>query len=142
FRDENLRADRQPEFTQLDVEMSFVTEQDVQDVAESLVAKLIRDVAGVEVPHPFPRLTYDQAMQRYGSDKPDLRFDLPVHDVSETLKNCAFSVFRDAVAAGGVVRAIAVPAKHQLSRKDLDALPAVVADRGAKGVAWCRVGAE
>jgi aspartyl-tRNA synthetase len=142
FRDENLRADRQPEFTQLDVEMSFVGEEDVQEVAESLVAKLLREVAGAEVPRPFPRLTYAEAMQRYGSDKPDLRFDLPVHDVSDALANCAFGVFRDAVAGGGVVRAIAVPAKHQLSRKDLDALPSVVADRGAKGVAWCRVGAE
>lgn len=142
FRDENLRADRQPEFTQLDIEMSFVTERDVQEVGESLVHRLLREIAGADVPRPFPRLTYAQAMDRYGSDKPDLRFDLPVHDVSEVLRNCAFSVFRDAVAAGGVVRAIAVPAKHQLSRKDLDALPAVVLDRGAKGVAWCRIGAE
>jgi aspartyl-tRNA synthetase len=142
FRDENLRADRQPEFTQLDIEMSFVTEEDVQEVAESLVAKLLREVAGADVQRPFARLTYDEAMERYGSDKPDLRFELPVHDVSAALSNCAFSVFRDAVAAGGVVRVIAVPAKHALSRKDLDGLPAVVADRGAKGVAWCRVGAE
>ena len=142
FRDENLRADRQPEFTQLDVEMSFVTEADVQAVAESLVHKLLREVAGADVPLPFPRLTWAEAMERYGSDKPDLRFDLPVHDVSDALRHCAFGVFRDAVAAGGVVRTIAVPAKHQLTRKDLDALPAVVADRGAKGVAWCRVGAE
>jgi aspartyl-tRNA synthetase len=142
FRDENLRADRQPEFTQLDIEMSFVEERDVQEVAESLVRKLLREVAGADVPEAFPRLTYDEAMERYGSDKPDLRFELPVHDVSEVLRSCAFSVFRDAVAAGGVVRVIAVPAKHQLSRKELDALPAVVADRGAKGVAWCRIGAE
>jgi aspartyl-tRNA synthetase len=142
FRDENLRADRQPEFTQLDIEMSFVTEEDVQEVAESLVHVLIKEVAGVDVPRPFPRLTYDQAMERYGSDKPDLRFELPVHDVTEALRNCAFGVFSGAVAAGGVVRAIAAPAKHALTRKDLDALPAVVADRGAKGVAWCRVGAE
>jgi aspartyl-tRNA synthetase len=142
FRDENLRADRQPEFTQLDIEMSFVGEEDVQEVAESLVHTLIREVAGVDVPRPFPRLTYDQAVERYGSDKPDLRFDLPVHDVTEALRNCAFGVFSGAVAAGGVVRVLAVPAKHALSRKDLDALPAAVADRGAKGVAWCRIGAE
>jgi len=142
FRDENLRADRQPEFTQLDIEMSFVEEADVQAVAESLVHRLLKEVAGADVSLPFPHLTYAEAMHRYGSDKPDLRFELPIHDVSETLKNCAFGVFKDAVAAGGVVRAIAVPAKHALSRKDLDALPAVVADRGAKGVAWCRVGAE
>jgi len=114
----------------------------VQEVAESLVHRLLKDVAGAQVPRPFPRLTYAEAMERYGSDKPDLRFDLPVHDVSEALKNCAFGVFRDAVAAGGVVRVIGVPSKHALSRKDLDGLPAVVADRGAKGVAWCRLGAE
>ena len=142
FRDENLRADRQPEFTQLDVEMSFVTEEDVQEVAEALLHVLLREVAGADVPRPFQRLTHAQAMERYGSDKPDLRFELPVHDVSKTLANCAFSVFRDAIASGGVVRVIAVPAKHALSRKDLDGLPAVVADRGAKGVAWCRLGAE
>jgi aspartyl-tRNA synthetase len=142
FRDENLRADRQPEFTQLDVEMSFVEEQDVEDVAEGLVHLLLKEIAGVEVPLPFPRTTFDEAMERYGSDKPDMRFGLPVHDVSKTLANCAFSVFRDAVAQGGVVRVLHVPPELALSRKDLDALPAVVVDRGAKGVAWCRVGAE
>jgi aspartyl-tRNA synthetase len=142
FRDENLRADRQPEFTQLDIEMSFVAEEDVQEVAESLVHRLLREVVGVDAPRPFPRLTFAQAMERYGSDKPDLRFDFPIHDVSAALANCAFGVFSGAVKDGGVVRVIAVPSKHALTRKDLDALPAVVADRGAKGVAWCRLGAE
>jgi aspartyl-tRNA synthetase len=139
FRDENLRADRQPEFTQLDIEMSFVREEDVQEVAESLVHRLLREVAGVDASRPFPKLTFAQAMERYGSDKPDLRFDLPIHDVSAALANCAFGVFSGAVKDGGVVRVVAVPSKHALTRKDLDALPAVVADRGAKGVAWCRV---
>jgi aspartyl-tRNA synthetase len=142
FRDENLRADRQPEFTQLDVEMSFMEEEDVLDVGEGLVQHLIREVAGVEVARPFPRTTFDEAMERYGSDKPDMRYGLPVHDVGAHLANCAFSVFRDALAAGGVVRAIAVPPELQLSRKELDGLPAVVADRGAKGVAWCKIAAE
>ncbi len=142
FRDEDLRADRQPEFTQLDVEMSFVDEAAVQEVAETLVHRLVRDIAGVDLPRPFPRMTFADAMERYGSDKPDMRFELPVHDVSSILAQSAFGVFRDAVGSGGVVRAIAVPARHTMSRKDLDALPAVVADRGAKGVAWCRVGAE
>lgn len=139
FRDEDLRADRQPEFTQLDVEMSFCDEADVQDVAESLVHRLLREVAGVDVPRPFPHLSFAEAMERYGSDKPDLRFGLEVHDVSAAVADSPFAVFREAVAAGGVVRAIAVPPAHALTRKDLDALPAAVADRGAKGVAWCRL---
>lgn len=142
FRDENLRADRQPEFTQLDVEMSFIEESDVEEVAEGLVHLLLKEVVGVDVPLPFQRTTFDEAMERYGSDKPDMRYGLPVHDVSRVLAQCAFSVFRDAVAQGGVVRTIPVPPELVLSRKDLDALPAVVLDRGAKGVAWCRVGAE
>jgi aspartyl-tRNA synthetase len=139
FRDEDLRADRQPEFTQLDVEMSFCDENDVQDVAESLIHRLLREVAGAEVARPFPHLSYAEAMERFGSDKPDLRFGLEVRDVSDVVKDSPFAVFSGAVAAGGVVRAIAVPAKHAFTRKDLDALPAVVADRGAKGVAWCRL---
>jgi aspartyl-tRNA synthetase len=142
FRDEDLRADRQPEFTQLDVEMSFADESDVQEVAESLVHRLLREIAGVEVALPFPRLSFAEAMDRYGSDKPDLRFGLEVRDVGAAVADTPFVVFRDALAAGGVVRSIAVPARHALSRRDLDALPAAVADRGAKGVAWCRVAAE
>jgi len=124
------------------VEMSFVEERDVEDAAEGLVHLLLKEVAGVDVPLPFPRTTFDEAMERYGSDKPDMRYGLPVHDVTEAMRNCAFAVFRDAVAAGGVVRVICVPPELALSRKDLDALPAVVLDRGAKGVAWCRIGAE
>jgi aspartyl-tRNA synthetase len=139
FRDEDLRADRQPEFTQLDVEMSFVTAEDVQEVGEGLVHRLLLEVANVDVPRPFPRLSYDEALLRYGSDKPDLRFDLPVHDLTEALRTSAFAVFRGAVESGGVVRAIAVPAAHPMTRKEIDALPAVVLDRGAKGVAWCRI---
>lgn len=139
FRDEDLRADRQPEFTQLDVELSFVDEADVHDVAERLVQLLVREVAGVELERPFPRLTYAEAIARYGSDKPDLRFELTVHDVGEHLRECEFGVFRGALEAGGMVRAIAVPPAHPMTRKQLDALPAVVASRGARGVAWCRV---
>jgi aspartyl-tRNA synthetase len=142
FRDEDLRADRQPEFTQLDVEMSFVGEDDVQRVAEDLVRRLVADVAGVELPQPFPRMTYADAVARYGSDKPDLRFDLPVHDVTEVVKDCAFGVFSGSVKAGGMVRAIALPAAHNLTRRQLDGLPAVVADRGARGVAWVRLPAD
>jgi len=111
----------------------------VQEVAETLVHRLLREVVGADVPRPFPHLSYDEAMDRYGSDKPDLRFGLEILDVSEIVRDSAFTVFRSAVAEGGVVRAIAVPARHAFSRKDLDALPAAVADRGAKGVAWCRI---
>ncbi|MCG3133693.1 MAG: Aspartate--tRNA(Asp) ligase [Planctomycetes bacterium] len=139
FRDEDLRGDRQPEFTQLDVEMSFGAESDVQDVAESLVHRLLREVAGADVPRPFPHVSWADAMSRYGSDKPDLRFGLEIADVTEIAARSAFAVFRDVVAAGGVVRAIAVPAKHAMTRKDLDALPAVVVDRGLKGVAWTKI---
>ncbi|MCE9636116.1 MAG: aspartate--tRNA ligase [Planctomycetes bacterium] len=139
FRDEDLRADRQPEFTQLDVEMSFCDESDVQDVAETLVHRLLKEIAGVDVPRPFPHVTFSDAMERFGSDKPDLRFGLEVRDVSEIVRESPFVVFHDVVAAGGVVRAIAVPAKHAFTRKDLDSLRTVVADRGAKGVAWCRI---
>ena len=139
FRDEDLRADRQPEFTQLDVEMSFCDEQDVQEVAESLLSRLLQEVVGADVPRPFPHLSFEEAMNRFGSDKPDLRFGLEIHDVSAIVAASPFAVFQGAVAAGGSVRAIAVPAKHAFTRKDLDALPAAVADRGARGVAWCRV---
>lgn len=142
FRDEDLRADRQPEFSQLDVELSFVDETDVQQLAERLVVELVRDVAGVELTRPFPRLTHAEAVARYGSDKPDLRFALPVHDVGELLRDCEFGVFRGAVERGGLVRAIAVPAAHPMTRRQLDALPAVVESRGARGVAWCRVRAD
>ncbi len=142
FRDEDLRADRQPEFTQLDLEMSFVEEDDVLEVMESLLVLLAREIAGVEIARPLRRMTFAEAMARYGSDKPDLRFGLPVHDVSEVLRACAFGVFRDAVAAGGLVRCICLPPDLELSRKQLDALPAAVADRGARGVAWARVRAE
>ena len=142
FRDEDLRADRQPEFTQLDVEMSFVEQEDVLAVAEDLVRHVAREVAGVELPTPFRRMKCAEAEERYGCDRPDLRFGLPVVDVTDVVANSAFGVFSGSVKAGGRVRAIAVPAEHALSRKQLDALPAVVADRGARGVAWIRAKSE
>ena len=142
FRDEDLRADRQPEFTQLDLELSFATEADVMDVMESLLVRLVREISGVEVERPLRHISHAEALARYGSDKPDLRFGLPIHDVSEILAGCAFGVFSGAVAAGGVVRCIALGAGQELSRKQLDGLPAVVVDRGAKGVAWVKVRSE
>jgi aspartyl-tRNA synthetase len=142
FRDEDLRADRQPEFTQLDIEMSFVEEEDVLAVMERLLLLLVERVGGVQLEAPLRRMSYAEAMARYGSDKPDLRFGLPIVDVSDALRESGFVVFRGALDAGGMVRCIALPPEHTLSRKQLDALPAVVVDRGAKGVAWAKVRAE
>ncbi len=142
FRDEDPRADRQPEFTQLDVELSFADEADVQGMVEGLVTRLIGEVASVDVQVPFPRITFADSMRMYGNDRPDLRFGMPVHEVSQVLTDCTFGVFSGAIKAGGCVRALAVPAANPMTRRQLDALPAVVVDRGARGVAWCRVGAD
>ncbi len=142
FRDEDLRADRQPEFTQLDLEMSFVEEEDVQAVMEGLLRRLTSEVAGVELPTPFARMSYADAVETYGTDKPDLRFGLPVRDVTDALSASAFVVFKGAIDAGGRVRCIALAPEYSMSRKQLDALPAVVADRGARGVAWVKVRAD
>ncbi len=142
FRDEDLRADRQPEFTQLDIEMSFVDEDDVQALMESLLRRLVSEITGQDIALPLRRMSYAEAMARYGSDKPDLRFGLEIHDVSDVLAECAFGVFSGAVRDGGIVRCIALGPDHTLSRKQLDALPAVVVDRGARGVAWVKVREE
>ncbi|MBI3784284.1 MAG: aspartate--tRNA ligase [Deltaproteobacteria bacterium] len=141
FRDEDLRADRQPEFTQIDLEMSFVTPDDVMAVTEGMltVACALR---GIEVPQPIPRLTYDDAMRRFGIDRPDMRFGLELAEVSDVVRNCEFKVFREAVAKGGIVKVLRVPDGDRLSRKDLDNLPTLVAPYGAKGVAWVRVNAD
>ncbi|MBE3589243.1 MAG: aspartate--tRNA ligase [Firmicutes bacterium] len=135
FRDEDLRADRQPEFTQIDVEMSFVTAEDVMTQIEDMIATALRAV-GKDVTTPFPRLDFATAMARYGSDKPDLRFGLPIVDVTGIAAQTEFGVFREAVARGGVVRAIVVPPGAALSRKDLDGLAEEARSRGAKGLAW------
>jgi aspartyl-tRNA synthetase len=139
FRDEDLRLDRQPEFTQIDLEMSFVTEIDVQNVVEGLCAALWKGILGVDVPRPFPRITYDDAMARYGSDKPDLRLDLELSDVTEAAAKCGFQIFEKAVAAGGIVKGLRIPNGDQLSRSALDALTDFAKPYGAKGVAFARV---
>jgi aspartyl-tRNA synthetase len=118
FRDEDLRADRQPEFTQIDIETSFLDRDDFLPIMEGLVAAIFRRAAGLEVPRPFPRLSWDEAMDRYGSDKPDLRFGLELRDCSDLFRDGAFQVFAQAVARGGVVRALTVPGAA-FSRKDL-----------------------
>lgn len=135
FRDEDLRADRQPEFTQVDMELSFVTEEDIIAINEGLFQRIFKDTLGVEIPLPLPRLTWQQAMDRYGSDKPDTRFGMELFDISDIAEKCGFQVFAQAVANGGSVRGI--KAEHAgLSRKEIDALGEFVKTYGAKGLAW------
>jgi aspartyl-tRNA synthetase len=142
FRDEDLRADRQPEFTQLDMEMSFVQPEDVMRVVEGMVALLFKELKGIELPKPFPRLTWAQAMGRFGSDKPDMRFGLELVDFTEALRNSKAKVFASAIEKGGVVKGIRIPRGGELSRKDLDDMTPYVATFGARGIAWTRLTAE
>ncbi len=140
FRDEDLRADRQPEFTQIDVEMSFVTPETVMGIMEEMIAVLWREVAGVELERPFPRMPYAEALARYGTDAPDLRYGLELADVSGAVAGSEFKVFASAVARGGVVKAVnAKGAGERLSRKEIDDLAGFVAPFGAKGLAWIRI---
>ncbi len=141
FRDEDLRADRQPEFTQIDVEMSFIRPEDLQAAMEGMVVAAWRDVLGISLETPFMRITYEEAMARFGVDKPDLRFGLELTDVTDLVKESGFKVFGDTVRAGGTVRGIRVPGGG-LSRKDLDELPEFVKTYGAKGLIWVRVQAS
>lgn len=143
FRDEDLRADRQPEFTQIDIEMSFMSQEDIMSLAEEMMAKVMRETKGEELKLPLPRMTYDEAMNKYGSDKPDTRFDMLLTDVSDIVKDTEFKVFSSAVANGGVVKAINVKGgAGDYSRKDIDALGAFAANYGAKGLAWVKVEAD
>ncbi|MBE7020233.1 MAG: aspartate--tRNA ligase [Ruminococcaceae bacterium] len=146
FRDEDLRADRQPEFTQIDLEMSFVDEDDVMSINEGFIKHLFKDVMDMEVKTPFLRLPYSEAMDRFGSDKPDLRFGMELCDLSEVLKNSEFNVFASAINNGGSVRCIKVDGKEDgtqsLSRKEIDALTEFVKTYGAKGLAYMIVDAE
>ncbi len=143
FRDEDLRADRQPEFTQIDLEMSFVDEEDVMSVNEGFMAQCFKNVLGIEVKTPFKRIPYDEAMDRYGSDKPDTRFGLELVDISDIVKNTEFKVFAGALEAGGSVRAIKVPkAADILTRKEIDKLTDHAKTYKAKGLAFTRITAE
>ncbi len=136
FRDEDLRANRQPEFTQIDCEMSFADEEDVQGVAEGLMARAFEQLLGRTLPLPLPRMRYEDAMARYGSDKPDLRFGLEIRDVSDVAAKCAFRVFSDAVAEGGQVRGLCIPGGGQMPRSQVDGLVQMAKDLGASGLAW------
>ena len=139
FRDEDLRADRQPEFTQIDVEMSFIDREDVFGMMEGLMARVFRDVLGVEVPRPFPRMSYREAMDRFGVDKPDTRFGLEVTDYTKEIGNTGFRVFADVVAKGGVIRGITAPGLAEASRSELAALEEVAKVGGARGLSWWKV---
>lgn len=139
FRDEDLRADRQPEFTQIDMELSFVDVDDVIDVNERLLAKLFKDVLGVEVVLPIPRMTWQEAMDRYGSDKPDTRFGMELTDVTDVVKDCEFAVFKGAIENGGTVRGINAKGQGGMPRKKIDKLVDFARDFGAKGLAYIAV---
>ncbi len=138
FRDEDLRADRQPEFTQIDLEMSFVTQDDVMSIAEGIVRSAC-GVVGIPFPDVVHRLPYDEAIRRFGIDRPDMRFGLELAEVSEAVRGCEFKVFREAVERGGIVKVLRIPEGDRLTRKDLDALPEYVKPYGGKGVAWVRM---
>ncbi len=146
FRDEDLRADRQPEFTQLDMEMSFMTQDEVLALNEALVAHIFKAVKGVEIPRPFPRLTYAEAMDRYGCDKPDTRYGLELVDVSDLVEDCGFKVFSGAVADGGIVKVLPIPnGNEQISNvriKPGGDVFKIAAEAGAKGLAYVRVRAD
>ena len=143
FRDEDLRGDRQPEFTQVDMETSFLSAEEIQTLTEGMIAKVMKDVKGMEVTLPFPRMTYDEAMNRYGSDKPDTRFDMELVDISEVVKDIDFKVFQMALQDGGVVKALnAKGAADKYSRKDMDNLGQFAGQYGAKGLAWLKVEAD
>ncbi len=139
FRDEDLRADRQPEFTQVDLELSFVREEQIYSLIEGWVGLLFRDLLGVEPTLPFPHMTYAEAMESYGTDRPDLRFGLPLVNVTDIVAESDFRVFRQAIERGGMVKAVRVPGGGSLSRKDLDDLIEYVKIFGAQGMAWIKI---
>ena len=139
FRDEDLRADRQPEFTQMDMELSFVDMEDVMEVNERLLQKLFKEILDVEVPLPIMRMPYQEAMERFGSDKPDIRFGMELKNVSDLVENCGFSVFTGAIQAGGSVRGINAQGQGMLPRKKIDAMVDAAKGIGAKGLAWLAI---
>jgi aspartyl-tRNA synthetase len=142
FRDEDLRADRQPEFTQVDLEMSFVEPDDVMDMLEGYMVAVFNGALGLDLSRPFPRLTYETALLRYGLDRPDLRYGLEITDLSEILAGCQAKVFAESLARGGSIRAICAPGAAAFSRKQLDDLVAFAIEAGAKGLAWIKLADE
>lgn len=142
FRDEDLRADRQPEFTQIDMEVSFATPELMYELIEGMLAVIWKGAFDIDLPLPFPRMPYAEAMEKYGCDKPDLRFGMPMVTITDVVASSGFKVFADVAARNGVVTALRVPDAEAWSRKDLDGLTRVATDNGAKGLAWFKVGAE
>src|SRR3989339_261382 len=142
FRDEDLRADRQPEFTQIDAEMSFVDREDVMGLMEGLIAELFKNAAGIELNLPFPRMSYADAVGRYGLDNPDTRFGLELKDITGIVQDSGFKVFADAAKKGGIVKALNAKGCADFSRKELDELTAVANSYGAKGLAWVKITSE
>ncbi len=139
FRDEDLRADRQPEFTQIDMELSFVDEEQIMAINEGMIAKVFKETLGLDLAPPFPRLTFAEAMDRYGTDRPDVRFGMELVDLTAIAATCGFKVFRDIADKGGTVRAINAKGCGEFSRKELDLLTEYVAQFGAKGLAWVKI---
>lgn len=142
FRDEDLRANRQPEFTQIDMELSFVEEDDVMELNERLLKRVFKEVKGIDIQLPIMRMPYKIAMEKYGSDKPDLRFGMEITDLTEVVKNCEFKVFQDAIANNGSVRGIKVPKGADMGRKQIDKLGEFVKTFKAKGLAWISIGED
>jgi aspartyl-tRNA synthetase len=142
FRDEDLRADRQPEFTQLDMEMSFISEEDICNLIEDLICQLFKETLGMEIPRPIRRLTYEEAMNRYGTDRPDLRFGLEITDLTALVRQSEVKVFAEVAQKGGCIKAIRVPGGAAFSRKELDDLTNLAQSWGAKGLAWAKINPE
>ena len=139
FRDEDLRLDRQPEFTQIDLEMSFVDREDIMQLIEELIRLLFMETKQIDLPHPFPRLSFEEVMGRYGTDKPDLRFDLPLQDLCDFAKTCDFQVFRRAIESGGMVKGLIIPKGGAFTRNRIDNLIETAKEFGAKGLAWIKI---
>src|SRR5215831_18018668 len=139
FRDEDLRNDRQPEFTQIDLEMSFVDRNQVMTLMEQMIVTVFREAGCVELPTPFPRMTYAEAMERYGSDKPDLRFEMPLYDVTAFAATSEFKVFREATTKGNIIKAMIVKGGGTIARSRIDALGETARSFGAKGLAWLKI---
>ena len=142
FRDEDLRADRQLEFTQVDMEMSFIDEEDIMTIVENMLSKIFKDVLNKEIQTPFLRMAYDEAMLRFGSDKPDTRFAMEIKDFTKELANCGFGVFKNVIAKGNVVRGLCITGGAKFSRSEIDGLTKFVGEFGAKGLAWMKITAN